>query len=401
MLFRTLFLLLLMVCSTAHAQDVRPERLMVVWVEGGRLLVWQEQDTTPRTLASGDVIDAFIAPGGASVAYRHGDGSHLPTMLTVIAADGSDEALLVDQSAFNAAGRALYIANVAWGDSRTLYFNTTQQARLGLNPQDDLWRVSLDTGDVEQLFAEGEGGAFSISPDGAYLAVVQAGTYGDAEGRIRLLNLDSGAERELLTFASVSTAADYAFYPQVFWVDDGLYVPIPDPDLIYNESDPPPTALWYLSLDGAPEQVGTVSASFFGQPRWSDDGAYLLYLQRAGRAASNTFHLVVASGDGSNPAPYETGNIDALYLPDWLPGAHRFVYSRGEPGVFYVGAPEASPARLPEIAYSPAFVDSRTFVYAASPTDAFDLRYARLGSPDSGRIARVQNRVPIFDARMT
>ena len=323
-----LLLLLLGTALPVQSQNTTlvPAGLVVAWVDGGDLFI-RLGESAPKLLASDDVIRPYIAPDAKQVAFTRGQGS-LPGTLWLADVDGQSVQELVGVEDVADEGRTVVIGQVAWLDEATLYFNTAHLGSLGPERQDDLWRVNTQTSEVVMLLPTGEGGAFSISPDRQHLALIRPGIYGETQGQIRFMNAQTDVLSEGFSFDAVSTGSEYRFYPEVFWEVDSraIRVAIPDKDLIYAEETSPPVSLWRLPVDGSPEPIGSVEASFFGLPRWSDDAAYVVYLKRTGSSASNQFDLIIAGGSGENAVQYHSGSAGSFGMPTWLPDDSQFVY---------------------------------------------------------------------------
>lgn len=381
--------------SARTAQD--ESRLVVAWMANSNLYIWETGDSAPQALATGSVIRPYISPDGQHIAYTRGDIG-LSTSLWVTSANGGDEREI--GSVFQLSPEAtLYLAQVGWADNSTLYFNTLQQTTISAQPKNDLWRVNIDSGAVEQILAEGEGGSFSVSPTGEYIAIIYPGVYGEMSGRIRLLNTRTLEHADKLQFVGVSTGAEYPFYPEVTWESDGsaLRVAIPHQDLVYDDVDSPPTVLWRVPVDGEAEQTGEVPASYFGQPRWSSDGSGVVYLQRVGDATSNQFALTVMNGD--DPAvEYDSGEVGQIGRAMWIPGTNQFFYAKS--GEIYIGAPGATSQLLGDQLFSLLFVDRTQYISATFTNDTVELRTAELGGTESTLIAAIQTNAFVYDARL-
>lgn len=392
--------------GTPASAETGADTLAVAWAENGSLMYWRAGDPAPRRIASGGVVRVYLAPSGQQVAFTRGPQGEQETLWVADAA-GTAEQEIVGLGDIRTArpGRPL-INQVAWLDDTTLYLNTLQASQNNLEAIDDLYRVNPRTREVALLLRPGEGGQFAFSPDREKIVVVYHGTYGRRDGRIRVVDLLGQEQTNLLFFVGVSTGSQYSFYPNVFWKPDSSAVlaAIPDSDLIYDETKP--TTLWNLPVDvpGNRSTIGTLAASFFGQPQWSPSGQHLFYLRRVGDPAQNRFELVVADGDGQNPAAYAAGEVGSFEPGRWLPESERFIYAQGQPGAYWLGAPGAEPRRIPneaETLFSPRFVGDDLLVFATQPTEGgVQLRYARLsdGGATSTLIAESSDPLPVFDA---
>lgn len=379
------------------------ENLTVAWVEQGNLVVWQQEVGEPRRVASGGVIRPYLAPDGQHVVFTRGPQG-TPETLWVVDTLGTAEQELVPRGELRAfRGGEVMIGDVGWLDETIIYFNTIRRTENSRQAQDDLYRANIRTREIALMLPATEGGAFAFSPDRQHIAVVYPGTYGRQDGSIRVIDPLAFENESLLFFVGVSTASEYKFYPHIFWEPDStaMRVAIPDADLVYDDVNAPPTTLWRLKVDGERDAIGSVPASFFGQPQWSDDVMNLTYLQRIGLADSNDFELVVADGSGQNPTVYASGQAGTLQPPEWIPGTNRFAYAQGNPGEHWLGGVGMSPERLPgngELIYTPLFTDSPIYVYATALGDTFELRYRRLDGGESALLATVSGGFPVFDA---
>jgi Tol biopolymer transport system component len=372
--------------------------LRVVWVEQDNLFAWT-QESASKQLASGSVVRAYIAPDGERIAFTRGTDGRAES-LWVVNFDASDPQELVSSSTLqSAADNVSVIADVAWLDASTLYFNTIQTGSLGLQYQNDLWRVNIDTGQSNRLLAPGDGGAFTFSPDARHIAIIFPGTYGETDGRIHLSDIATTEAQNSFSFTGVSTGAEYPFYPEVFWEPDSnaLLVAIPDQDLIYADGGGSSVALWRLGIDGSQEQIGSVNASFFGLPRWSGDATKMLFLRRVGDRGGNEFNLMIADANGENAVEYASDEAGSIGLPAWIPGSTQFMYPQGEPGTYWLGSPDAPSHRLSEQIFSPKFVGQTGVVFTTVSESSYELRYLQWDASTSILLGKVAEPLPIFD----
>jgi hypothetical protein len=395
--------------------------LVVAWVDGGNLVVWREGDSLPRRISAGSAIRPLLSPDGARVVFTRGPQGQALS-LWAAGVDGVAERELAGPDLLateeDIGDFTRQIGQVAWLDARTVLFNTLRVPRgpgPGGGKSDDLWRADVLTGETARLLPDGQGGDFTLSPDGTRLALVTPGRYGETLGLIRAVDVDGQPIADLLRFDAVSTASEYAFYPEPHWLPDSaaLRVAIPHADLIYPPAEgetPRTVALWRLTFDAEPdgsrpelETLGTVPATFFGQPRWSADGAWLTYLRQEGAFTENRLTLVLAAGDGSEPTDVVTGSAGELAPPAWAAGG--FTYTAGQPGELWRVVPGQPPRRFPaegEAAYALHWVDDRTAIYATAPAAPFELRLASLDDPLLAAITRVEGGsaggFPAFDA---
>ena len=73
-----------------------------------------------------------------------------------------------------------YALDFAWLDDNTLLFNTYHyNPKLLVQQQfaDDLWSIVVNSGKPTRLLEDGQGGAFTISPDQTHIALVRPGDF--------------------------------------------------------------------------------------------------------------------------------------------------------------------------------------------------------------------------------
>jgi len=408
-----IFLITLMTLTGCNLDQARPitklkttESLVVAWVDSGNLIVWRQGEENSRRVASGGVIRPFVSPDGQRIAYTRGPNGRAETLWIVDVA-GTTEFLVVGEGnprIFR--NGASQVGDVAWFDATTLYINTYTGRNADLKFNDDLYRVNARTREVSLILPAGQGGRFAISPDHTQIATVSAGTYGRQDARISVVDpLAIDGATNLLFYIGVATGSEGVFHPHIQWAEDSLsiLVAIPDADLIYSESETnvPPTRLWQLPIDTPSDRnlMGSVRASFFGLPLWSDTDTQILYLRRTPQ--SNEFTIVVADANGDNPSDYLTGDSGTIELPQWLPNSNRFIYTVENLGNVMIGERGKDPELLSqEVVYTPKFITDDVYVFVTSQaiaTNGFQLRFARLNQ-QSVEIGNVGTNIPLFDA---
>jgi hypothetical protein len=394
---------------TAAAVGAAPDQLATAWVDGGNLYVWRTGEGIPRRIASGAVIRPILSPDGAYVAFTRGPQGR-PISLWIAELDGSvghevaGTSLLAE--GIDTAEYLRQINQVAWLDAQTVLFNT-QIMPLVSGPggkADDLWRVDAITRETERLLPDGQGGDFTISPDGQLVALVTPGFYSESPGHIRLITPQGDSVADLMAFDAVATASEYAFYPRLHWLEDSaaLLTAIPDPDQVYSINPGAPlrmTALWRLTTAGDVAPIGEVPAQFFGLPHWSPDSQWIAYLEQVGNPEDNSLRLMLAGQDGTGAAEVVRGSAGVLSPPAWSAAGFSFIYH--EPGETWLGMPGSPPARFPQ-ADEPAFgllwADTTTAVYASAYVAPCELRAFELSNPTPAVIATIASGPPVFDA---
>lgn len=390
---------LLLFGLTASVQE--SSELVVVWGIPDALFVWHQGDESPRQI---DVAanNFYLSPNGQHIAIPVWDEDKGGGLSIIDTATGDQQQVVIIEKQSD--GIPILPSDIAWMGESDLYLNTITNPSYGANIRDDLYRVDLQTMQVEQIFSPGEGGRFSLSPNGQWIAITYPGTYGNRDGRISILNTVTLEKRDIFSFVGVSTGSEYRFYPAVYWQSDSaaFRVAIPDADLIYDEINKQ-TELWRMTIDGVTQQIGIVPASFFGQPRWSDDASQITYLRRVGKIEDNQFELIIADGNGENSTTYLTGQSGLFEPPQWIPGTTRFGYTFGEPGIYWIGERGQTARRFPnenEKAFIPLFVNDFMIFSTASSDNGIELRYLRVDETETHLIADVDTPYPVYKATL-
>ena len=322
-----------------------------IWTEGGQ----------PQKLAdSVNTMDATLSRNGSAVAYRSDFG------LYAVQIEGGEPALLLDRRNAPDTGGLVNVYQFDFGpDSGYLYFNTTP----GAGGQYALYRVNIDGSPPERIFATGEGGNFTFSPDGEWMTVFRA-------GEIALARPDGKVARTAFTFPGNAPFGSHG--PQIVWAQDSSGFSV----LSYagKSNKPQPVTVWFVPVEGEPEKQwffqGYLGASL------SPDGRRAVYFDR--HDGTTDVHLV------------DSGGADTLYaslgksadLMDWAPDSQRFLlnyyqYREDSPemiNVPYVCALGEAPARLTDTptAYPAYWVDDWRVVYSM---ESGELRLQEVGKP--------------------
>jgi hypothetical protein len=350
------------------------------------------------------VVRPYFSPDGERIAFTRGTQGQAET-LWAIRSDGTEAQELVAQGRLQPYREgAPLIAEVAWLDNDTLLFNTAQAYSWGMERQDDLYRVDLDTDELTRLFPRGEGGAFSISPDRRFVAIVYPGASGSVQGRIRLYDPVGLSIKQVLSFEGATAAGLEPYYPTVDWSPDSASVYTAIPAWTLPEYQPVTAnlsvTLWRLQIDDEAQRAGVVQAHPAGLPRWTANLAHTVYLRAPDSLmATDTLELVYADTNGANGqvvAQVEGGGADFAFYP--VANAPSFVYR--SLGAFWWIVPDGAPQPLAE-AESIAITDTSLYVYVTSSDGQTELRYHGLGAGirlSHSVIATVSEPHPAFDA---
>jgi hypothetical protein len=302
-----------------------PAILRIVYTNGDD--VWLiEGSNPPFQLSSvGDVDHVLISSDGMKVAFIRRPTIDSPAEIRSINIDGTGEAVILTPAQLDALfplGDFLHndLANIAFvPGTHKLMFNTRAIPEgPGLIKHDNILLLDADTGVITTLFPPGEGGDFSLSPDGSQVAIILPSS-------ISLVNIDGTNLRSMLVeYTPVMTYSEFMYYAQPVWTTDSsaLGVAIPSEDFLSPDIS---GTIWHISSqDGSVVNVGTISGDFYFSQSLSPDLLRVAFLRDT--ANTNIHDLYLANPDGSAQTVYATGEIQWL---GWAPDSLHFVYSFG------------------------------------------------------------------------
>lgn len=331
----------------------------MVYVFEGNLYLQDGSEPPLQLTTSAEVHDPIFSDDGEKIAFLRGG---VPHDLYVVNADGNGEQELVSASRL-AALRLEYddlseIIHFRFvPGTHRLLFNTRQLDpwsievqdvhRLGSKRNEDLLIIDAETGQVEILFPPGEGGGFSVSPDGSLVALNKSGRVDIAtiEGQVIL--------PELVTHTPTEPMELYA---GIDWLPDstGLIVTLPADDY-YDMEDPENRTVWRYPLDGRPPHLVPLDTPVKGLYEVSPDRNWILYGYIDHTEPVIEFYL----GDLRNGF---TQNVNLLATEAfyWCPDSIHFVLSGA--GEFYLGSVDGS-LKLIDQGRFLGWVDASRFLY--------------------------------------
>jgi len=306
----------------------RGPALHLAYTDGGNVALDSEPGPAISLTSSGSAESVQISDDGEKIAYARRPAIDGPVELRVVNRDGSGDSLLMSPADFD----ALYPLDGAVHHdlsqfdfvpaSHDLLLNTRSTFEgPGLAKHDDLIQIDTDTLARTMLLAPGNGGDFTSSPDGQYLAIVRPDMI-----EIRLAN-GTPTVSGVITYMPVTTYSEYAYYAQPVWDGDSMTigVAIPSPDPLAPATT---GSIWRLPVGGSASLAGTITGQFFllsgSEPLVSPDLAHVIYARPT--ATPNIWNLYLGSVDGSG----ET--LIGVYLVwgGWSPDAQHFVFSLGD-----------------------------------------------------------------------
>ncbi|MDH5506511.1 MAG: hypothetical protein OEZ02_04760, partial [Anaerolineae bacterium] len=276
-----------------------------------------ESGKPPVFLSGQESHKAWVSPDGEIIVYQQiQEHTDRPPSVTLWAVnrDGSNGRILIE--AHEMLGlvpeekQVVLPEQIEWlPGTHSLIFNTTWWGSPWIGINDDLHMINADTGELETLFAPGDGGFFYFSPNGNYLALATSES-------IKLVSTKSWGNLNMFEFQQVGPAYHNYFYPHPVWAMDSksIMAAIPLGDL----GIPEPTTLdiWEMNISGrTPKQTAHFSLTYqSGQwPYWrtsfSPDLSKIAYINEHWEDEEKQDELHIASVDGSSDEIYYTAEI--------------------------------------------------------------------------------------------
>lgn len=381
---------------------------LLVYTNGGSLwaIDGRKGNLSPRRLTF-EVCDVtpVLSPDNHWVLFWRNSQSPLDTScytrreLWAIKVDGSGEQRLVRPEDLLRRGDTTtepgiemrldrHPVQVVWlHDNRTIAFNTGTSFDLPTTAHyNDLWIIDVETGTLVQFLADGEGGKFAFSPDGAHLVI-------STPTKVMMMDANGKNLRTLVTFDFVSTYSEYSYHPSVVWAPDSSYalVAVSSPEPFESDAS---SSLWRLPLTGDAVHLATLRGEFLHITRedglWAPDRARIVYTRRPLGSSDYERELVVADGNGGNPTVYAVGELCFQYcalksnFQGWSPDSHRFIFWQDDS--LYLGQFDQPPMPLLLLDETHSvdcfsWIDEETFVYATGEREARSIRVGQIGDP--------------------
>ncbi|MCQ3932519.1 MAG: hypothetical protein DPW16_18880 [Chloroflexi bacterium] len=294
------------------AQSVDENLPPVAWLElnqtGSTLRLFQSE-TGVSIVSNEEIRCAAFSPQQAHIAYLTSNAvavmrlSDHATILN-LPVDGltrSDPHLFIG-------GRACPI----WLDETALVFSTVDFAEPYGMPAYNLFHLEINIAELTEALAFGEGGAVVASPNRQYLVILRPGEYSDPDRPGEISVIDATTFQPVndgFEFPAVATAAEYLWIPTIFWKADstGFAFSLPNPDLIYNLDQTPPSNICHMTVDTQPTRCQEYAFEFWGMPVFNDQLTRVAYAQRSGSGINEESHL--AYGEFSAESPQELSKV--------------------------------------------------------------------------------------------
>lgn len=378
--------------ETLQGQQAQPTIFTLAYVSNGDVWIIKGNSPPAQLTQVGDVIDVWLSDDGQRVAYERELQPDYTSRLEAIDADGSAPMLLLDQANLD----ALYPLNGAehfhlWQfafipGSHDAMFNTRAVFMgPGLATNDDLYRLDTYSGQVTNVIPQGDGGFFTISPNGSKLAISTPTGLG-------LADINGGnLQQDLVTFPSVITYSEYQYSPPPVWRPDssayGAAIPSEDP-LGPNVDG----TVWTIDSNGTATQVLTLDGNFlfpqgFNAPMLSPNHQSVAAVRDT--QVQNVQQLVIANLNNANEVIYDQGNIRWY---GWSPDGVHFAYAVNSTSlkIGQVGQPPIN------LANGTAFewISEDEYIFDSGQAGAWDVYHGQLGNPPALLVSPASERVP-------
>jgi hypothetical protein len=340
--------------------EARAGILRVAYQKPDGPYVWTEGGGARKLADSVNTMDATISRDGSAVAYRQ------DWWLYAVRVEGGEPVMLLDRRDSPDNGGFVGVYQFDFGpDSRYVYFITSPAG----GADHALYRVNIDGSPPERIFAPGEGGNFTFSPDGEWMTVFHA-------GEIVLARPDGKEARTAFTYPENAPFGSDG--PQIVWAEDssGFFI-----DSYAGKSNKPqPFTVWFVPVQGEPGKRWTFQG--YLSARLSPDGSRAVYFDRH----NGTTDVHIADSSGRDVLYASLG--EDVDLMDWSPDSRRFIlnyyqYREDSPAMInvpYICALGEAPARLTDTptAYPAYWVDDSRVLFSM---ESGELRLQEAGKP--------------------
>ena len=382
--------------ATQAPQPDSPATLRLVFTDGiGSLFSWVEGEEVTPLVEDAFVENARLAPAGDWVVYTRSEADYAVS-LWAVRFDGSRNHEVLSAADFGTLplppGSAVYADQVLailpyqiefLPGSSSVFFNTYPQFDgPGFALNNDLWRVDLESGALNAILPAGEGGSFTLSPDGSQMALV-------TPNDISLVNSDGSNRRSgVLTYTEIYTYTESPYYAAPRWDADGSFLRLilPPQDSLGDVNAL--STIYELPVDGSAAKVlGSLAVKPLSGAIFSPDLEHILYAEMAGEVNDGNSAIKVAAYDGSDAIEIVRGEY---FLIDWAPDSLHFAYQSWSPAQIYLSSLNATASAPAELAQATLFnwVDAQRYLFISQGQPAWELQLGSLRE-ESRTIAEV------------
>lgn len=352
-----------------------PPVLHIAYIETNDLWALEPGESPVRLTRSGNIGDVRVTSDGELIVYLVRDANFEFMELRAIGFDGTGDRLLLGADAlaglYPLEGFLRYtLADfiLAPGTHQVLLNTRGVFEGPGLAKSDDLLALDADSGALTQLLAPGQGGDFTLSPDGTQLAIVRPSS-------ISFVRADGTDLRaEVLSFSLVQTFSEYFYYPRPIWSPEGDSVLVAIPGENPFAESPSGTIRRVPAAGGAPSVLASISGDLF-RPQAeaqliSPDGTTVAYL-RAGAVSGEEELVLYRPGTGES----FTVASGTLQWKGWAPDSIHFAYTNGTGLDLFIGG-IGEPAQPLGSGAGLRWIDDQQYLYLEGAPGDWTLTHA-------------------------
>ena len=380
--------------TTPNEETAVVEKLTIAYVKGGNVWLWTPDDGHAPLTQERGVTAVLLSDDAQKIAFIRND------YLWVVDSNGRNERPLIASNEFTAiapqAVNATFHQMVWVPGTHTLLFNTRLQYEVpDLFANDDLWAINIDSQIVSPLLHAGDGGNFTVAPDGQHVAISRPGI-------IEIFDLTTREKRTIFTYTPVLTYQEAPYYARPAWLPDGrsLYVAIPPADGMAAPNQP--TTIWHLMLEGNQGRlIGNIPAAFAfrSAPLFSADMSRVAYL--VGNVPE-ALDIAVSSLSDDAVGEMKLYTEEAQTLNSLSPDGQHFAYTppySGWPNR-QIGALDQPPLRLAEdemAVLDIIWTDNTRYLYLRQSELGWDILLGELENNSPQLIDTITGHLPDLD----
>lgn len=376
--------------------EISMREYLLTYAYDGDLWIRTPNGTGQRLTTSGDVVDVLVSDDRSVIAYVRRSPQPDNFEIRAISVDGGNDRQILSQQTLDSLYPLDEMLHFQTSQvefvpaSHSLLFNTRGVFDgPGLLKNDDLYLLNADTGDLSLLLPRGQGGDFSISPDGKKLAITQPDS-------IAMAAIDgTHPQPDLVTFQPIITYSEYQYYPVAVWAPDssrfGVFIPSPDP-----LAEDPSGTVWTIPVGGEPGSFPPISGQAFfpqsnGNSLLSPDMQSVAILRESGEQQTSMLYL--SHPDGSNNRLYAEGSIQWI---GWNPDGSLFAFRRDNETII-LGGPQRDPKPLAD-GRSLRWVTPELFVAQAGQRGSWSLMIGDINGTAS-MLLQLSSESLVYDLR--
>lgn len=320
---------------TALPENISDNLLVIYGISDSHwknsLWIWKQNKA--QLLYQGKTLsNPLISDDGEWIVLQHRDitlDENPPTdEIWLMRTDGSDLQILLGSDELNALSdenEILLINQIDWlPNQNKLLFTTDENVEgpPGSWPRFDLYLLDLE-GQVTKLADIGNGGEFTVSPNGQYVIVAST-------TRIGVVDLETGEQLTLLNFDHLWIGCECYFIPDIFWnkESDFILTSIPPQKLHYPEQYAgSPAQVWKLFADGQVELITEFQPleRYSSGIRVSPNTQYFFYIGESCVDGAGMLYIYTLEYEEARPHSCIWEGF-----PIWMPDSQHFIYKLGE-----------------------------------------------------------------------